>query len=136
MVSTAPHFSEVIPMNNFKNNAVCSICGKEYYVCKSCKDMISFHPYKLHTDTSEHYKIYQIIHGYNTNVYSIEEAKEKLQTVDLSDLNTFRENIKTIIKTILNYNTNDAVDIKVDNTNSVTKKTTRRKTKTKVGTDK
>lgn len=128
-------------MNSLKNNAVCSICGKEYYICKSCKDTISLHPYKLHTDTSEHYKIYQIIHGYNTGVYSIEDAKEKLQTVDLSDLNTFRDNIKVIVKTILNYNTDNKVDVKVnlktDNVNSVSKKsTTKRKTRTTVGTDK
>ena len=34
-------------------------------------------PWKIHTDTAEHYKIYQIIHGLSTNAYSKAEAKEK-----------------------------------------------------------
>lgn len=84
-----------------KNNAKCSICGKDYHMCLSCKDSMALSPWKIHTDTSEHYKIYQIIRGYNTGVYSKDEAKLKLQKVDLSDLNTFREHIKIKIKNIL-----------------------------------
>lgn len=84
-----------------RNNASCSICEKAYYMCISCKDMISLSPWKVHTDTSEHYKIYQIIHGYSTGVYNKKEAKSKLQKVDLSDLESFKDNIKTIIKDIM-----------------------------------
>ena len=84
-----------------KNNAVCSICGKGYYMCNSCKDFKALYPYKLHTDTATHFQIYQVIHGYSTGVYNKEEAKEKLQNIDLSDLDTFRENIKEIINDIL-----------------------------------
>lgn len=84
-----------------KNNAKCSICGKDYHVCLSCKDSMALSPWKIHTDTAEHYKVYQIIRGYNTGVYSKDEAKLKLQKVDLSDLNTFREHIKSTIKKIL-----------------------------------
>lgn len=84
-----------------KNNTTCSICGKPYYLCLSCKDMINLHPWKKHTDTSEHYKIYQILHGYNTKVYTKDEAKSKLQMVDLSDFDSLRDNIKNIIKDII-----------------------------------
>ena len=84
-----------------KNNAVCSICGRSYYMCLSCKDKIALSPWKLHTDTSEHYKVYQILHGVTTGVYSHEEAKEKLHMVDLSDLDTFNENIQKRINDIL-----------------------------------
>lgn len=84
-----------------KNNATCSICGKDYYACLSCKDSIKMNPWKLHTDTSEHYKIYQIIHGYSTGVYTKDEAKAKFKNIDLSDLDTFREHIKVLIKDIL-----------------------------------
>lgn len=83
-----------------KNNATCSICGKGYYMCISCKDMMSLSPWKKHTCTSEHYKVYQILHGYSTGVYSKDEAKSKLQMVDLSDFNSFRENIKNVINDI------------------------------------
>lgn len=94
-------------------NATCSICGKGYYLCQSCNDFKTLYPYKLHTDTSEHYKVYQIIHGYSTKVYDKSEAKKKLQTIDLSDLDTFRDNIKAIIKDILNSD-EDKVDIKIE----------------------
>lgn len=85
-----------------KINSYCSICGKGYYQCISCKDMIQMKPWQLHTDTSEHYKIYQIIHGFSTGVYNKEEAKIKLQKVDLSDLDSLRDNIKNIINDIIN----------------------------------
>lgn len=84
-----------------KNNATCSICGSEYYVCLACRDSLKVNPWKIHTDTSEHYKVYQIIHGVSTGVYTKDEAKEKFKNVDLGDLNSFRPHIKKIIKDIL-----------------------------------
>lgn len=83
-----------------KINATCAICGKGYHLCMSCKDMISLTPWKKHTDTSEHYKIYQIIHGYSTKVYTKAEAKSKLKKVDLSDFDSLRDNIKAVITEI------------------------------------
>ena len=100
------------------NNATCSICGKGYYMCLSCKDKINLNPWKIHTDTSEHYKIYQILHGYNTKVYTKEEAKSKLKMVDLSDFDSLRDNIKNLIKDIIGEN-NDTVDNTVDLVNKV-----------------
>ena len=84
-----------------KNNAVCSICGNPYYVCMACNDSIGISPWKIHTDTSEHYKVYQIVRGYNTGVYSKEEAREKFKNVDLSDMHTYREHIKKTVENIL-----------------------------------
>lgn len=84
-----------------KINASCSICGKGYYKCLSCQSEIKAMPWKQYTDTSEHYKIFQVIRGYNTGVYTKDEAKEKLQAIDLSDLNELRDNIKKIIKDIM-----------------------------------
>lgn len=84
-----------------KNNATCSICGKSYHMCVSCKDVINAAPWKKHTCTSEHYKVYQVIHGLSTKVYNKDEAKSKLQNIDLSDLENFRDNIKDIIKDIM-----------------------------------
>lgn len=84
-----------------KNNATCSICGKDYYMCMSCKDSIELHPFKRFTDTSEHYKVFQVVRGFSTGVYSKDEAKEKFKNIDLSDLESFRPHIKNIIKDIL-----------------------------------
>lgn len=84
-----------------KNNATCSICGKGYRMCLSCQDAIKLSPWKKHTDTSEHYKIYQILRGFSTGVYDKQEARLKLQMVDLSDLDSFRTNIKNLINNIM-----------------------------------
>jgi hypothetical protein len=58
-------------------------------------------PWKIHTCTSEHFKIYQIIHGLSTGVYDEREAKAKLKNVDLSDLEDLRDNIKETIKKVM-----------------------------------
>ena len=84
-----------------KNNATCSICGRSYHACLSCRDSIQLAPWKIHTDTAEHYKIFQIIRGFSTGVYDKSEARDKLKNVDLSDLNELRPNIKNIIKDIM-----------------------------------
>ena len=84
-----------------QNNTTCSICGNPYYLCMSCRDSLQTNPWKVHTDTSEHYKIYQIIRGFNTNVYTKDEARIKLKNVNLDDLNSFRPHIKKIIKDII-----------------------------------
>ena len=84
-----------------KINATCAICGNGYHLCMSCKDMISLTPWKKHTDTFEHYKIYKVIHGYSTKVYTKAEAKAKLKKVDLSDFDTLRDNIKSVITDIM-----------------------------------
>lgn len=88
-----------------KNNATCAICGKGYHMCVSCKDVVSVNPWKKHTDTSEHYKVYQILHGYSTGVYTKEEAKKKFDAVDMSDLNTFRSGVKKVIREIMSEDT-------------------------------
>lgn len=84
-----------------KVNATCSICGKGYYKCLSCQSELKATPWKQYTDTSEHYKIYQVIRGFNTGLYTKEQAKEKLRAIDLSDLNELRENIKEKIGYIM-----------------------------------
>jgi uncharacterized CHY-type Zn-finger protein len=84
-----------------KNNAVCSICGKGYYACLSCADAMKIHPWKTYTDTSECYKVFQIVRGFSTGVYTKDEAREKLQNVDLKDVDSFKPHIKKIVKDIL-----------------------------------
>jgi uncharacterized CHY-type Zn-finger protein len=84
-----------------RNNATCSICGKDYYMCMSCKDTIELHPFKKFTDTAEHYKIFQVVRGFSTGVYTKDEAKEKFKNIDLRDIESFRPHIKKVIKDIL-----------------------------------
>lgn len=96
-----------------KINATCIVCGKGYHKCISCHDTMRLHPWQTHTDTSEHYKIYQILHGYAKGVYSKEEAKEKLQLVDLSDINTFKPEVQAYIYRIINDTTESVSEEKI-----------------------
>lgn len=84
-----------------KNNSICSICGRSYNVCFACKDSIQLHPYKTFTDTAEHYKVFQVVRGFSTGVYTKEEARERFKNIDLQDLEDYRPHIKQIIKDIL-----------------------------------
>lgn len=86
-----------------KANSKCAICGKDYYVCVSCKDFINLHPWKYHTDTAEHYKIFQILLGETNGIYTTAEAKKKLQNVDLSDKDSLRDSVRKNIDRIMSY---------------------------------
>lgn len=84
-----------------KNNAVCSICGNPYHLCISCKDSMKLHPWKIHCCSSECYKTFQIVKGFNNKVYTKEEAKDKFKNVDLKNLKNFVPHIKKIVEDIL-----------------------------------
>lgn len=107
---------------NKELNAVCAICGNKYHMCITCKSMMELNPWKIHTDTSEHYKIYQILHGYSVGVYNKEEAKLKLKMVDLSDFDNLRDNIKDLINVIMTEDNSGAEVAINDNLNVTNKK--------------
>ena len=84
--------------------AKCSICGQEYDVCHSCLEQKTFKPWKAITDSIEHYKIYLAIHGYTISKDK-ERAKRELQNCDLTGLENFNKEIKTVIKEIMSEQT-------------------------------
>lgn len=87
-------------MSKNKYNATCAICGKPYHMCMSCgkdKGLV----WKRFCDTPEHYKIYQVVHGYTTGLYTKAEAKRKLKNIDTSDIDELRENIREILVGIM-----------------------------------
>ena len=81
-------------------NATCDICGKKYHICSSCKEVKSFTPWRTVTDTMQHYIIFLALSEY-TKTKDKEKAKDELSKCDLSELDTFNENIKTAIKEIM-----------------------------------
>lgn len=84
-----------------KINAVCSICGNGYHLCLSCKDKMTLSPWKMYTDSASCYQVFQVVKGYNTGVYNKEEFKSKLKNIDLSNLENYRDHIKSLIKDVL-----------------------------------
>lgn len=83
-----------------KINAYCSICNEGYTICHACKNEKKFKPWRTVTDTIEHYKIYMAIHGY-TVAKNKEQAKAELQNCDLSDIESFKTEIKSVINEIM-----------------------------------
>ena len=86
-------------------NATCDICGKKYHICSSCKEVKSFTPWRTVTDTIQHYLIFLALSEY-TKTKDKEKAKEELSKCDLSELDTFNENIKSVIKEIISVEKN------------------------------
>ena len=81
-------------------NATCDVCGKKYHVCLSCQQEKAFKPWRTVVDTTDHYKIYMAVHGY-TVTKDKEMAKKELSVCDLSELDSFSDNIKKAINEIL-----------------------------------
>lgn len=82
-------------------NAKCAICGKDFDMKYHCNRNGSSQPWMAHCDTAEHFKVFQIVNGYTGGVYEADEAKLKLESVDTSDKDTYRDNIKAIVEQIL-----------------------------------
>lgn len=81
-------------------NAYCEICGKGYYVCKSCSDQIMIKPWRTLVDTIEHYKIFLVVHEYKKNKNK-KKAKKELENCNLSDMENFKLEVKMIIDEIV-----------------------------------
>ena len=92
-----------MPSNNDKKkyNATCAICGKPYNMCYSCDKKNAQLVWKRFCDTPEHYKIYQLVHGYTTGLYTKSEARRKLNNIDTSDIDELRPNIRDILVSIM-----------------------------------
>ena len=83
-----------------KPNAKCDICGKQYYTCNLCSEVKSFTPWKIITDTLEHYEIFLVLSEYSSTKNK-EKAKQELQKCDLTGFKSFNENIKAAINEIM-----------------------------------
>lgn len=81
-------------------NAYCKICGQGYHVCNSCQNQKIFKPWKSIVDSIEHYKIYMAIHSYTISKNK-ESAKEELQKCNLTGLESFNPEIKSVINEIM-----------------------------------
>ena len=93
-------------------NAYCKICGQGYHVCNSCQNQKVFKPWRSIVDSIEHYKIYLAIHSYTISKNK-ELAKEELQMCNLTGLESFNPEIKSVIKEIMAGNEGTVEPVKV-----------------------
>lgn len=96
-------------------NHTCDICGEKYHFCTTCSNIESFTPWRTIVDSIEHYKIFLIIRDYTNKNISKDEAKTQLEELDLSELDSFVTEIKTVIKEIM------AENLVINNTKSAIK---------------
>lgn len=83
-------------------NATCIICGKEYHLCIACERTKStWKHWKIIADNENCYKIYKIVNDYNFNKISKDEAKDLLKKCNLAELESFKDNVKNVIKEIM-----------------------------------
>mgnify|MGYP000008932162 CR=1 FL=1 len=103
------------------NNAVCAICGKPYRVCNTCKEIKSFSPWRIVTDTLPHYMIYLTLCEFN-KTQDKAKAKSELEGCDLSELDTFDSDVKTVINEILSFKQESIKNQVVDNKETKSKR--------------
>ena len=104
-----------------ENNATCSICVKPYRVFRTCGEITSFSPCRRITDSLPHYMIYLVLFEYTKNKDKA-KAKEELGKCDLSELETFDNDVKNVINEILGKN-----DVVEENKKVSTKQTVNKK---------
>jgi len=80
-------------------NHWCSVCGKGYHTCDSCRNTQSFTPWRSITDTIEHYKIHLIITDYQNGYMSKEEANKKLANICFQ-ISELKEGVQKVINEI------------------------------------
>lgn len=82
-------------------NATCSICGKKYHMCVTCNDVKSFMPWRTIVDRVNCYKIFLILRDYTNKAKTKEDVKADLENCDLSEINIFIPEVKSVIEEIL-----------------------------------
>jgi hypothetical protein len=90
-------------------NHWCVVCGKGYHACDSCNTTKTFTPWRVLTDTIDHFKIFTTLKDYNNGLINKEEAKELLSNVDLSEKDSFRDGSKKLLNEIFKE---DIVEVK------------------------
>lgn len=87
-------------MSESNINAYCKICGVGYHICNTCKTQKTFKAWRSITDTIDHFLIYSAIHGYTVSKDK-EVAKTELEKCDLTDMENFKPEIKSVIKEVM-----------------------------------
>ena len=67
-----------------------------------------------HTDTKDCFKIYTILYSHRLGEITDADAKNQLQKCDLSELETFKDGMKALIKSLLGLKNDSTKEEKVE----------------------
>lgn len=96
-------------MKQILANAKCAVCDKKFHMKYHCNHNGYTEPWMAYCDTYEHWKIYCIVHQYDTGAIDEDQAAIMLENVDLSDMDGFRTNVKGEINEILTSQIKDII---------------------------
>lgn len=96
-------------MKQILANAKCAVCDKKFHMKYHCNKNGYTEPWMAYCDTYEHWKIYCIVHQYDTGAIDEDQAAIMLDNVDLSDMDGFKTNIKEEINEVLTSQIRDII---------------------------
>jgi len=83
------------------NNRKCIVCGKEYEFCRHCSDnALAEDTWRTLYCDSNCKDIFEVLNQYGFSHIDAKETKQRLDKLDLSKLEEFREDLKRQIQKI------------------------------------
>lgn len=95
-----------------EKNHNCIMCDNPYYYCETCNKINSW---RTICDTARHYQLYMIIKDYRDNYISIDEAKNRMNTIGITieELNELTLENRDYLLNIFNYVKPEMVTLKI-----------------------
>lgn len=91
-------------------NRICILCGKEYKFCSNCKEE-SHQPAWKNIYCSENCRlIFNTTVAYADKSIDIKEAKKRIDSCDLSEIENFKEDIKKLVFEIMSAEISEELD--------------------------
>ena len=81
---------------------ICYLCGKEYQYCSNCRDYKTQPTWKNMFHDENCHKLFNLSTQFAQGYYTEEEAKKILAECDLTNIDSFREDVIEQIKIIQN----------------------------------
>lgn len=80
----------------------CRVCGNKYKVCSSCENVRKRTPWRVITDTAQHYQVWLAVNQYQSGLITKQEAQEVLKRSGVSkkDIKTFIPSVRALIQEI------------------------------------
>lgn len=106
-----------------KLNRICIICGKRYSYCNNCQRDSNKPSWYFIFDGQNCHDIYEICTKYRDKEISIDEAYDRINKLDISNLDEFAEPTRLQIEEILKHGNKNSDETEKASTVTIKKKT-------------